>query len=65
MTGKELPENKRKEYESIVEECMAEMEKTVPEARATFDTRPDVIRQSIFDKYWPRLQAILDDAETD
>lgn len=63
MTRKDLPIDKQREYDAIVNECMKEIEEKVPEPQMTFDFRPDDIRRSITQKYLPRLEKILLEAE--
>ena len=63
MTRNELPLDKRKQYDELVDACMREIEEEVPEPQATFDLRPDLIRRSITNKYLPMLEKILRDAE--
>lgn len=63
MTRNDLPIDKQREYDAIVEQCMKEIEAEVPEPRNTFDSRPDEIRREITQKYLPRLEQILIDAE--
>lgn len=63
MTRNELPIDKQKEYDAILDECMKEIEDNVPEPKEAFDTRPDIIRRKIAEKYLPRLNRILLEAE--
>ena len=63
MTRNDLPIDKQREYDAIVDQCMREIEAKVPEPRATFDSHPDEIRRRITQKYLPRLEKILIDAE--
>ena len=62
MTRNELPIDKQREYDAIVEQCMKEIEEEVPKPRSSFDLRPDEIRRSITQKYLPKLEEILMEA---
>ena len=59
MTRDELPNEKKKEYDSIVAACMKEIEEKVPKPQATFDLYPDEVRRQITNKYLPKLEKLL------
>ena len=64
MTRNELPDDKKREYDAIVDRCMKEIEENDTESRNnTFSSKSDAIRQQITQKYLPLLNKILKDAE--
>ena len=52
----------KKQADALLEQCMREMEKKVPESRETFDQKPDVIRNQIAQEYIQELLKIREEA---